>query len=50
MIQLFIRMYGLLIATLAVSFFIQSEVIDYFRKLSTPVNVRERFAGTFYLV
>lgn len=50
MIQLFIRMYGLLIATLAVSFFIQSEVIDYFRKLSTPVNVRERFAGTFYLI
>lgn len=50
MIRLFIKMYGLLIATLVVSFFIQTEVIDYFRSLSTPVNVRERFSGTFFMI
>jgi len=50
MIRLFIKMYGLLIATLVVSFFIQTEVIDYFRSLSTPVNVRERFSGMFHLI
>ncbi len=50
MIRLFIKMYGLLIATLVVSFFIQTEVIDYFRSMSTPVNVRERFSGTFFLI
>ncbi|MDX2217494.1 MAG: ATP-binding protein [Burkholderiales bacterium] len=50
MIRLFIKMYGLLIATLVVSFYIQTEVIDYFRSLSTPVNVRERFSGTFFMI
>lgn len=50
MIRLFIKMYGLLIATLIVSFFIQTEVIDYYRTLSGPVSVRERFKGTFHLI
>lgn len=50
MIRLFIKMYGLLIATLIVSFFIQVEVIDYFRTLSGPVSVRERYRGTFHLI
>lgn len=50
MIRLFIKMYGLLIATLVVSFYIQTEVIDYFRSLSAPVNVRERFSGTFFMI
>ncbi|MBL8517886.1 MAG: ATP-binding protein [Betaproteobacteria bacterium] len=50
MIRLFIKMYGLLIATLVVSFYIQTEVIDYFRSLSAPVNVRERFSGAFFMI
>jgi two-component system sensor kinase ParS len=50
MIRLFAKMYGLLIATLIVSFIIQTEVIDYYRTLSGPVSVRERFKGTFHLI
>lgn len=50
MFKLFLKMYGFLIATLVVSFYIQTEVIDYFRGMSAPISVKERFAPTFFLI
>lgn len=50
MIRLFIKMYGFAILTMVALFYIQGEVNDYFRRQAGVVSVRERFAGTFFLI
>lgn len=51
MIRLFLRLYGVLIATLALSFVVQSQLIEYVqRKMSAGHDFRNRFLPTFHLL
>ena len=51
MIRLFLKLYGVLIATLALSFVVQMHLMDYvWRHTSQGFDFRARFAPTFYLV
>ena len=55
MIKLFIRTFGLLIATLLMSFYVQVQILDRMvmeanQKRSGKTDVRERFRPTFYFV
>lgn len=51
MIRLFLKLYGVLIATLALSFVVQSQLIDYVqRKMAAGHDFRNRFLPTFHLL
>lgn len=51
MIRLFLKLYGVLIATLAFSFVVQSHLMDYvYRKMVAGHDFRNRFQATFHLV
>ena len=51
MFRLFLKLYGVLIATLAMSFLVQMHLMDYvWRNTSQGFDFRARFAPTFYLV
>lgn len=51
MIRLFLKLYGVLIATLALSFIVQMNLMDYvWRHTSQGFDFRVRFAPTFHLV
>lgn len=51
MIRLFLKLYGVLIATLALSFVVQMHLMDYvWRHTSHGFDFRLRFAPTFHLV
>ena len=51
MIRLFLKLYGVLIATLALSFVVQMHLMDYvWRHTSHGFDFRVRFAPTFHLV
>jgi signal transduction histidine kinase len=50
-IRLFLKLYGVLIATLALSFVVQMHLMDYvWRNTSLGFDFRARFAPTFHLV
>jgi signal transduction histidine kinase len=50
-IRLFLKLYGVLIATLALSFVLQMHLMDYvWRNTSQGFDFRARFAPTFHLV
>ena len=51
MIRLFLKLYGLLIATLALSFVVQMQLMDYaWRHISAGQESHERFRPTFHLL
>ena len=51
MIRLFLKLYGVLIATLALSFVVQMHLMDYvWRHTSQGFDFRARFAPTFHLI
>ena len=51
MIRLFLKLYGVLIATLALSFVVQMHLMDYvWRQTSQGFDFRVRFAPTFHLI
>jgi signal transduction histidine kinase len=51
LIRLFLKLYGVLIATLAMSFVVQMHLMDYvWRNTSQGFDFRARFAPTFHLV
>ena len=51
MVRLFLKLYGVLIATLALSFVVQMHLMDYvWRNTSQGFDFRVRFAPTFHLV
>ena len=51
MIRLFLKLYGVLIATLALSFVVQMHLMDYvWRHTSQGFDFRVRFAPTFHLI
>lgn len=50
MVKLFLKMYGFLIVTLGISFYIQTEVIHYYSTSQTGSVVEGRFSPTFFLV
>lgn len=51
MIRLFLKLYGVLIAALALSFVLQMHLMDYvWRNTSQGFDFRARFAPTFYLL
>jgi signal transduction histidine kinase len=51
MTRLFLKLYGLLIATLAFSFFVQGQLMDYvWREMASGFDFRVRFQPTFHLV
>jgi len=50
-IRLFLKLYGVLIATLAVSFIVQMHLMDYiWRHTSQGFDFRARFQPTFHLI
>jgi len=50
-IRLFLKLYGVLIATLALSFIVQSYLMDYvYRKMVAGYDFRSRFQPTFHLI
>ncbi len=51
MIRLFLKLYGVLIATLALSFVVQMQLMDYvWREMSSNFDFRVRFVPTFHLI
>ena len=51
MTRLFLRLYGVLIATLALSFVVQMQLMEYvWKHVSAGFDCRHRFHPTFYLV
>ena len=51
MVRLFLKLYGVLIATLALSFVIQSYLMDYvYKKMVAGHDFRNRFQATFHLI
>lgn len=51
MFRLFLKLYGVLIATLALSFLVQSYLMDYvYRKMVAGYDFRNRFQPTFHLI
>ncbi len=51
MIRLFLKLYGLLIATLLFSFVVQTYLMDYvYREMSSGFDFRNRFKATFHLL
>ncbi|MGZ5031793.1 MAG: ATP-binding protein [Usitatibacter sp.] len=51
MIRLFLKLYGLLIATLVLSFVVQMQLMEYvWREMSSGFDFRARFLPTFHLL
>ncbi len=51
MVRLFLKLYGLLIATLAFSFVVQMQLMDYvYREMTSGFDFRQRFKATFHLI
>lgn len=51
MIRLFLKLYGLLIATLVFSFVVQMQLMDYvYREMASGFDFRQRFMATFHLL
>lgn len=51
MVRLFLKLYGVLIATLALSFVVQMQLMDYvWKQMSSGFDFRVRFHPTFHLV
>ena len=51
MIQLFLKLYGVLIATLVLSFVVQMQLMEYvWREMSSNFDFRVRFVPTFHLI
>ncbi len=51
MVRLFLKLYGVLIATLALSFMVQSYLMDYvYKKMVAGYDFRVRFQPTFQLI
>lgn len=51
MIRLFLKLYGLLIATLVFSFVVQTQLVDYvYREMTPGFDFRQRFMATFHLL
>ncbi|APV51787.1 hypothetical protein BWI17_20150 [Betaproteobacteria bacterium GR16-43] len=51
MIRLFLKLYGLLIATLVFSFVVQSQLMEYvYREMTSGFDFRQRFLSTFHLL
>ena len=51
MIRLFLKLYGVLIATLALSFVVQMQLMDFvWKQMSTGFDFRVRFKPTFHLL
>ena len=51
MIRLFLKLYGLLIATLILSFVVQMQLMDYvYKEMASGFDFRQRFLATFHLI
>src|SRR6267378_7000399 len=51
MVRLFLKLYGILIGTLAFSFVVQMQLMDYvWREMSSGFDFRARFRPTFHLL
>lgn len=51
MIRLFLKLYGLLIATLIFSFVVQMQLMEYvYKEMASGFDFRQRFMATFHLI
>jgi hypothetical protein len=51
MIRLFLKLYGLLIATLVFSFVVQMQLMEYvYKEMASGFDFRQRFMATFHLI
>ena len=51
MVRLFLKLYGVLIATLVVSFVAQTYLVDYvYREMASGFDFRQRFQATYHLL
>src|SRR5690606_18650431 len=51
LIRLFFKLYGVLIATLAISFVVQMQLMDYaWRHVASSMDAQARFRPTFHLI
>jgi two-component system, OmpR family, sensor kinase ParS len=51
MVKLFLKLYGLLIATLVISFLVQTVLVEYvYREMASGFDFRQRFKATYHLL